>query len=1165
MVRLSGKSVLYLPQDHCPGSLVLPTCIRATAQYLAQHTAARGVFRIPGSIRVVTALFDYYCQPEKGGTQIAGTVRSANLPIHIDASVHDVASAFKRLLSVLPGGILGTLSIFDAFVAINSSMNGEPEFPRTKQTKVRARLIALAIGTIESQFRRELICAVFGLLSLVGRTAELAPREDDNRRPLPTSDLMGYSALGIVFGPLLVGDLLESYNMNIATPDSGLLVFPLSSKKLQKVHRGRRKSTTVGKKASEPPAVDKIYIANSIAEMLIANWRDIVRQMKALGTHRKKVASVSAHNSSLRPSISEYFSSRPLSHWNAERRESAVQVNRDGSPEAEPTCIGVKRQRPRSQPSVGSNRLQSKPSGTVLSPTAEEGSADGMKPRGPMASPPIHHPLLQKDANAPRGLVSPNIKRPVDRRGQDHMDAFQLSMQESDRRHPENARVGNPEVPLEDVPPRTSSKQRSYQDDSTTSLKDLTLQQGYRPSLDEGKQSGGRDASYNLHLNLAQNQDLGFTRQITGRLGSERAKSDNNSLSRQSQVSCSPEEKRRRVTPKRQDVDSHEFERMAPLPNGSRTSVNTEGARCSRPSTSAVDHTSPQLENNDPNKTEGRQVGSTFQDCNIENRRSIDLTPRNFYAAMRVPPTLSGEPSTQAQQSSSKRLSSFDSLAQVTPPGKLPASGSTPAAGWKAADSLSLSPKATGQLADRVMQFEPELRSKSLPPNSQKSYNRSRVSVEPQAKTQTLAQANDPVKSGNRVGVRAMAAMFEGDDDGPKAEVNSTRARQGLEKTDRETTRSPSKTLRTSKSGPLGEARSPTKASWSIKSHEPQSRKPAGMNSTSERTLDGSNQRTSVGDSVAARAAAIAEAEKQSYSQTTKRPSLFGRKPTGTVQRQINADSTREHESQDQGTFNLRTIIPHQEQPPVAQHLTFTRPPSSSSSVHSKTSDAAEHGAQTPMQRPGSTSSLHAQIRQFQRQLDTKTDEISQLRRQLEAQEDSDIGTLSEQLREAKREAQMWKERAEAAERRVRVFKRFTAKLKGIREAAVVADEKQSRNREPEERDSESGDLYEGYDDANAAHQVRFVKGQLSDKRASSEDSGHTEDAGVVTARIRKCLHGGHAAADGAFSDEALDALGLDSPTLSEADRRMISPDAHELWRAAQELLESEENKTSST
>lgn len=373
MVRISGKSILYLPHDYAPGSLVLPTCLRATAQFLSQHATTRGVFRIPGSVRAVNALFDYYCYVDGGSSgapDIVNTVRCANLPTHIQSSVHDVASTFKRMLCAIPGGILGSLSLFDAFVAVHSQLQGDPEFPRTKQTKVRARLLALAIASIESQFRRELICAVFGLLSLIGRAAEVAPREDEEGRPLPTTDLMGYSALGIVFGPLLVGDLIDNYDMNLASPSGGLLVLPCAAKK----EKDRRKFPSPEKKSNPaPPTIDKIHVANSIAEMLISNWRDIVRQMKSLGLrHRRDVQPQNLRYPSLRPSVSETFMLKKPRDWDRGRAESTAQADRDHSPgPGTPTRRPILRQ-PQSKKSLGSG-LHMKLSG-ILSPPQEEDS-----------------------------------------------------------------------------------------------------------------------------------------------------------------------------------------------------------------------------------------------------------------------------------------------------------------------------------------------------------------------------------------------------------------------------------------------------------------------------------------------------------------------------------------------------------------------------------------------------------------------------------------------------------------------------------------------------------------------------------------------------------------------------------------------------------------------
>lgn len=340
MVRLNGKSALHLPRDYSPCSLILPTCLRATAQYLAQNPAIRGVFRVPGSVKVVNALFDYYCRMDTRGADISQTVRYAALPSHISCSPHDVGSVFKRFLSTLPGGILGSLAVFDCLVAIHSQLSTASEFARTKETKIRARLIALAIGTIGSRYRRELICAVFGLLSLIGRTAETSPREDDKGQTLPTSDLMGYTALGIIFGPLLVGNLLEQYGMQIANPGGGLVVFPMIPKS------GRNLSA---QRQSLAPSVDKTLVANEIAEMIISSWREVVRQMRALGVHRHRKPLKSA---AWKPALPKSISDSLISHhpqpvlYHPSIPEDRTQ-NKSFSPEAESPLVNLQRRRTR--------------------------------------------------------------------------------------------------------------------------------------------------------------------------------------------------------------------------------------------------------------------------------------------------------------------------------------------------------------------------------------------------------------------------------------------------------------------------------------------------------------------------------------------------------------------------------------------------------------------------------------------------------------------------------------------------------------------------------------------------------------------------------------------------------------------------------------------------
>jgi hypothetical protein len=287
---------------------------------------------VPGSVRVVNALYDYYCT-DSNTDGVSSTTRCPTLPKHIRCNTHDVASTFKRFLVGLPGGVLGCLSLFDALVAIHSQLQSDPELHWTKESKLRARLIAFAIGAVKSRYQRELICAVFGLLSLVGRFAENAPREDERGRPLPTVDLMGYNALGAVFGPLLVGDLINNYSMRVADPSAGLVLLPISPPRSRKERRKliqKYKHTHTKERSASVTSsftVDKIHIANDIAEMLIIHWREVVRQIRNIGAikPRPDVSSLqyraNAPNDS--SSVSENVSLGGSTGWDRSHRISA--------------------------------------------------------------------------------------------------------------------------------------------------------------------------------------------------------------------------------------------------------------------------------------------------------------------------------------------------------------------------------------------------------------------------------------------------------------------------------------------------------------------------------------------------------------------------------------------------------------------------------------------------------------------------------------------------------------------------------------------------------------------------------------------------------------------------------------------------------------------------
>ncbi|KAG0649007.1 hypothetical protein D0Z07_4860 [Hyphodiscus hymeniophilus] len=401
LVRLCGLSLLYLPTEYAASSLAVPTCFRATAQYLVQH--------------------------------VSGTVRCPTLPEHIRCDVHDVASAFKKLISGLPGGILGSLPLFGAFISIQSQFHSSPELTRTKQSKVRARLIALAISTLRSQYRRELICAVFGLLSMIGRAAETMPRENERGQPLPTSDLMGYGPLGIVFGPLLVGDLLEDYPMRLPDPRGGLVLLPISPPKSRKERN--KKSKTSEDCSAFNASFDKIKIANTITEMLITHWRDVVRHMKSMKSLKivrsyKSLEAASSKQPILRPSASESFCLRKPPDWDkdnnplreTERCESPTPASRgDASLEAKISdrlsprsndTLNVRKQRSRLRP-LSSQKLSGARSMSILSPTKEENVAEfSPKPNLPSPKEPLSVAPPEQSDESQTFLDMPEVSSP---------------------------------------------------------------------------------------------------------------------------------------------------------------------------------------------------------------------------------------------------------------------------------------------------------------------------------------------------------------------------------------------------------------------------------------------------------------------------------------------------------------------------------------------------------------------------------------------------------------------------------------------------------------------------------------------------------------------------------------------------------------------------------
>lgn len=397
MVRLTRESVLRLPPEYAPFPLVLPTSIRASAHYIAQNANTRGLFRIPGSEKVVKSLVEYYYCHGYYSTVVSGVCRST-LPTHIPYTIHDVASTFKRFLSLMPGGILGSLPLFEIFVEIHSRLNGPSELSSTNRDKVRARLIALAIETIESRLRRPLICAVFGLLNLIGRIAELSP--DCDGRSVPANhQLMDYKALGICFGPLLIGNPCERNTMKSATSTSGLLPFSLSSK------RHRRQMLKMNKESKAGfSEVKNVMLAGSVAEMLITYWRDVVHEMNDLNTSaRHALSSLRMSSSVSEPCITSLLVDSDVSTV----ADSEDRVDQDDSPEPRTPTTAPRRERSWQSSRASGRELSTNLAYIHLSPTLEQGSLEKA------CSSPEFFPTVPAGANTQPAATSGRKATPV--------------------------------------------------------------------------------------------------------------------------------------------------------------------------------------------------------------------------------------------------------------------------------------------------------------------------------------------------------------------------------------------------------------------------------------------------------------------------------------------------------------------------------------------------------------------------------------------------------------------------------------------------------------------------------------------------------------------------------------------------------------------------------
>ncbi|KAG8408492.1 hypothetical protein J3458_019528 [Metarhizium acridum] len=898
-----------------------------------------------------------------------------------------------------------------------------------------------------------MICAIFGLLSLIGRVAEVAPREDEDSRPLPTADLMGYNALGIVFGPLLVGNLLDQYTMKVATPSTGLLLFPLSPPRFR---RDRRKSTQVDTKTLGPPTVDKILVANSITEMLIANWRDVVRQMKSLGTHcRKDTSVVDLISKDEKFPSPPGFNLRVPKNFDKGDGEMMRNEGNERHEELESPTHGQRKRRLKVLRRTTSQRLKPKISIATLSPTKEESMGDDESTDGNETHPNKESVIqrLQK-AEENRKYNKAATMANTDDRSQGAVEGEPrsgpaLTTEQDNVAGKVDSSAEPAQVYLESVPPRESSRNVASHDGIDRPLRQPTSQ-------------GSANSPRLL-------DDISLDPSLSGQTPRTRRLSLNSAV----QSGSAKPSPSGRMSPASPSL-------MSPIemPEGGVRLVQK-----SPPLDSKAEHLQ------DRSVTLGIGTSYTSQDqgvqCDMlresETRHSIDVTPERFYAHGKA---LKDEP----------RIFR-DGIQQCATTQKRPTVIHKP----------------------RLSKSHENLRSHT---------------------TITLESPTESTESkglSRRGSVKTMAAMFESQSTGrqsPTFREDSIAAQKGSKMHSRD---------RHSKSD----------SAWTHHVFDPliePAQRNFGESATRGQGVEFHQVVRGILNGRLKGPCLDRHMDGGLQDATLYSPSrLLGK--TGT---------SAADEKALKAVPSLGTMLPCREQPPIAHHLNLARPLSSPTPImqEPEPSTVLDIVSTTQSPRPRSATVLYSQIRNLQRQLSSKTEEAAQLRRQLDAQKDSDVGTVSEQLRQAKRDVATWKERAETAERRVKVFEKFVEKLKEIRDAIAESNPHKAGGEEDDDSDQPSGDGSLGIRRAINALNMAHV---TDDKG----NGGQADDATMMAAKTQKCLHGLSATQDGTLESDRVSSTAGDervqySPCNCLATRMRKS--SEQILAVAEELLRIHED-----
>ena len=275
------------------------------------------IFRVTGTGPTMDSLYNHFDTSFSGAgspSKVEETVGPSSLPDQPKRTLDDLASVFKRIIYRLPGGLFGSVELFEVLRGIlldwhSDSESSTSDVENSKAELVaadsksstsdvdssKAELVALTLSSISSIHRSDLIQAVIGFLAYFGYEADKAKAAEKAAATRGLSEIMGSKALCTCFAPLLLGEE-KIHGVNVSKGNSKptlqagntaeLDQEPIKTPKKQKTvfFQDDKPETDarVSADADQRKLGAKLILAAELLNALLMNWKAIVLQLRNL-------------------------------------------------------------------------------------------------------------------------------------------------------------------------------------------------------------------------------------------------------------------------------------------------------------------------------------------------------------------------------------------------------------------------------------------------------------------------------------------------------------------------------------------------------------------------------------------------------------------------------------------------------------------------------------------------------------------------------------------------------------------------------------------------------------------------------------------------------------------------------------------------------------------